>query len=332
MSTNSGIAALLITGGIFLWIWSANEENNLEKLRKEAELARQQEEMYKQYLRNLAITFNVEIIKDLNPLDFTFVIGLLTQEQAFHLINIRTQQENEKRIQEEKISRAIELMRIEENLKKQIRIMEIANRFNLDEIKRLDNNDFNKLVSYLDSDKIIIAMQIRNSYHDEVLSAKKRNSLISEMKRNRIENEYEYEKGYKKGREDAVFNNEHESNSFFWFFHSYEYMKGYDQGYVKASRKENYLFVPIITDSGVSEKIGREFEKVSKKIGKMDEKISKLNEDIKKVPVPVENQSDQLVNQEESEEKSPEEQDEKEKNEYELVEKEMNMFNMFMYG
>jgi hypothetical protein len=304
MSYNLEIIIGLALGGTLLWWWKTTEDEKLHK----------QEQEHRQYIQNLALNQDFNRIRVLNIDDFTMLLGFLTPEDASRIREKKRDYEEQiKREAEERERQAAierERLRIEENRRKQVRMMELVDSFDLNIIKSLNESDFNELVKYLEPTKIGIASSIRSTFQMEMRLKRESDALRVEtehlrLERTRIERErererqnelirirtqevavsyaLEYQKGYDKGQVDGVSGN-HAANSWDWFFNSNEYKKGYEIGYNKSRQiREKEIKVVVIERPMVVEKTIQKVDDSKKEIAEIKNQLDKAVKKVEKM-------------------------------------------------
>jgi len=309
MSYHSEIFLGLALGGTLLWWWKTSED---EKLRK-------QELEHRQYIQNLAISQDFSRIITLDQDDYTLLLTFLSPFDAETMRTKKQNYEHQIRLEaaEKERQAAIERerLRIEENRKRQVRMMEMADNFDTDIIKHLNNADFSELTKYLEPHKLALASAVRTTYQSEMRLKREADALHAETERLRLErirleqerehnrhneilrtkiNNYsDYLTGLDKGQIDGLDGN-HAANSWDWFFTSSEFKQGYEIGYRKSrQQREKSLNVVFVNneksrinsriDSRIDSRIEQKVAKASEEIkNQIDQAVEKIGEEINK--------------------------------------------------
>jgi hypothetical protein len=310
MSHYNEIILGLALGGTLLWWWKTTED---EKQRKK-------EQEHRQYIENLARSLDFEVIKGLNNTDFNLLVSLLSSVQALQIREQKRAYEERIRLEAEERERhaAIERERlrlererirheqeIEEKRRRQVRMMEMAESFDTDMIKHLNDLDFNELLKHLDSNRIAVASAVRSSYQAELRLKRETDALRAESERLRLERdrlryererekerdlssalllankEFDYQRGFDKGLVDGSIGN-HAANSWDWFFTPSEYKQGYEVGYNKSRHSLHQKDLKVVLVSGVSDINNRQTD-VSRQINNLSNKIDKATQNVEKL-------------------------------------------------
>ena len=199
----STVLAGLTFGGLW-YVWETAREKERERIR---------------ILENLVRNPDFEVIKSLNNRDYQDLLDLLPSDQAESI--------------RERIALEAETRRMIEEERKRSRFREMAQRYNINEIKRLNTFDFEYILQFLSSNQISVVRAMKENYDSELRLKEEIRHLRREQD---LDIRREYTRGYNQGQIDGRMNIHARGDVMDWFFTSTEYRQGYELGWQNGNQ------------------------------------------------------------------------------------------------